>query len=191
MTKTNESHSRGSGAERGERVRRLRELLRTGHGARGKASVIRALTSERWSSTPHRDVIAVPMAELSGERIYVRPQTTDLGNAVSYLSRAIHRPPPSVSDPRRIVELGTNMGAGLTALALEHPDALLAGVEPDAGNIAIAALNTARFGERVRLFRAAIWDEDADRTLVASPPIRLSRCSDTSDRREPSPTRRC
>lgn len=165
MTKTNEAHRHENAASRSERLRRLGELLRSGHGARGKTSVIRALTRERWRSTAHRDVIAVPMADLGGQRIYVRPQTTDLANAASYFSRSIHRPPPSVRDPRRIVELGTNMGAGLTALALAHPEARLVGVEPDPGNLAIASLNTARFGDRVRLVQAAIWDTDADLVL--------------------------
>ncbi len=61
------------------------------------------------------------------------------------------------------------MGAGLTALALEHPEAQLVGIEPDEGNFAVAALNTARFGDRVRLVRGAIWDHEAD--LVFDPEI--------------------
>ena len=151
------------------RLRILSEKLAAGKGLHGKLSVVRALTKERWSANGHRDVIAVPMAKLNGERIYIRPQTTDLSNAVNYLKHGIHRPPPSVGDPRRIVELGTNMGAGLTALALEHPEAQLVGIEPDEGNFAVAALNTARFGDRVRLVRGAIWDHEAD--LVFDPEI--------------------
>ncbi len=151
------------------RLRVLGAKLAAGKGLRGKISVVRALTRERWSATEHRDVIAVPMTKLDGERIYVRPQTTDLSNAASYVANGIHRPPPSVGDLRRIVELGTNMGAGLTALALEYPEAELVGIEPDEGNLAIAALNTARFGDRVRLIKGAIWDREAD--LVFDPEI--------------------
>lgn len=144
------------------RLTTLREKLRSAQGWRGKFGVIRALTSERWSATEQRDVIAIPMVELGGERIYVRPQTTDLSNASAYFAHGIHLPPPVVKDPRRIVELGTNMGAGLTALALEYPKARPVGVEPDAGNFAVAQLNAARFSGRVELIRAAVWDREAE-----------------------------
>lgn len=153
------------------RMAALREKLRAGHGWRGKAGVIRALTRERWSATEQRDVIAVPMADLAGERVYVRARTTDLANAASYFARGIHTPPPSVVHPRRIVELGTNMGAGLTALALEYPEAQLVGVEPDRGNLAIARLNTARFGGRAQVIHAAIWEREAELVLAPGPEV--------------------
>ncbi len=162
VTHDEDARRRGTVASGSERLRRIGEMLRAGHGLRGKSGVLRALTKERWGNASERDVIAVPMAHLGGERIYVRPHTTDLANAASYFARGIHHPPAAAPQPRRIVELGTNMGAGLTALALEHREAQLVGVEPDGGNFAIAALNTARFGDRVRLIRSAIWDEDAE-----------------------------
>lgn len=146
----------------------LLEKLRAAQGRHGKLGVIRTLTSERWSETGQRDLIAIPMSALGGERIYVRPQTTDLSNACAYFTHGIHLPPPVVSDPRRIVELGTNIGAGLSALALAYPQARLAGVEPDRGNFAVAQLNTARFGARVELIRAAIWDREAELVVDAS-----------------------
>ena len=144
------------------RLEVLTEKLQAGHGLRGRLGVLRALSRERWSDTEQRDVIAVPMAELGGERIYIRPQTSDLSNATVYLAHGIHLPPPQVTDPRRIVELGTNMGAGLTYLAFRYPEARLFGVEPDPTSMAVAALNTARFGNRVRLARAAVWHEKGD-----------------------------
>lgn len=150
------------------RLATLRAKLRAAQGLRGKAGVIRTVTSERWSDTEQRDLIAIPMTDLGGERIYVRPQTTDLSNASAYFVHRIHMPPPVVVDPRRIVELGTNMGAGLTALALEYPQARLVGVEPDVDNLAVAQLNAARFGDRVELIRAAIWDREAELVLDAS-----------------------
>lgn len=151
------------------RLHMLREYLASGSGARGKAGILRVLAVSRLKRSADASTGAIPVA-MRGARnltLHLRPGTTDLVNASSYLARGIHHPPPELSEIRRIVELGTNVGAGLTALATEHPEAELVGVEPDAGNIAVARLNVEPFGSRVRLLEAAAWSEDTE--LVVAP----------------------
>jgi FkbM family methyltransferase len=108
--------------------------------------------------------VDVPMKALDGDVIWVRPGTSDLINAAAYYRAGIHRPPPQVADQqlRVICELGSNMGAGLTALAHEYPTARVLGVEPDPGNAGVAALNLARFGDRAQFVQAGIWDENCE-----------------------------
>ena len=102
------------------------------------------------------------MKALDGEPVFVRPGTSDLTNAADYM---IHRPPlPGARDrraeSRRIAEIGSNIGAALTGLAFAYPESELLGVEPDPGNLGVAEMNVARFGDRVKLIRAGIWDEN-------------------------------
>ncbi len=104
------------------------------------------------------------MKALGGRELYVRPGTSDLRNAGYYYRGDLFLPPPEVAggDLQRIVELGSNMGAALTALAVRYPNATLVGVEPDPGNAALAARNVAAFGDRCKVVEAGIWDADAD-----------------------------
>jgi len=63
--------------------------------------------------------------------------------------RANHLPPDDIGSPEpRIVELGTNIGAGLAGLAARYPAATLLGVEPDRQNAALPRWSFADFGER-------------------------------------------
>lgn len=150
----------------GGRLNMLREHLAASESLTGRLRVVRILVSSRFPKARAGAAEPVPVPMRGGLTLHLRPGTTDLVNASSYLARAIHRPPPEASEVRRIVELGTNIGAGLSALASEHPNAELVGVEPDAANIAVARRNTAPFGDRVRLINAAVWDEDTE--LVVS-----------------------
>ncbi len=150
-------------AAKTSRVAALRKYLREAHGLKGKAQVVRILLAGRAGRRAEPGTpVAVPMKGLDGEPIHLRPGSTDLSNAVAYLSAGLHRPPPGAPPMKRIVELGTNIGAGLTALALENPDAQLAGVEPDPQNLKVARLNTKLFGNRVEIVEGAIWDRDED-----------------------------
>jgi FkbM family methyltransferase len=148
------------------RLRNAAVPLSAAAGLRGivqAAQVLRHRRSKASRDTP-MDPIRVPMKALDGEGIWVRPGTSDLNNAAGYYRAGIHRPPPEIAgeDLRIICELGSNMGAGLTALAHEYPNARLLGVEPDPGNAKVAALNLARFGGRVSFVEAGIWDEDCE-----------------------------
>jgi len=143
-------------------------------GMRGKSRVLKLVGRSRTQSARNGDspALAIPMRELGGEDLWVRPGTSDLRNACYYYRDSLHLPPPEVagSELRAILELGTNMGAALTALAIRYPGATVVGVEPDPGNATVARRNLERFGGRARLVEAGVWDVDADLVVDTSSP---------------------
>ncbi len=108
--------------------------------------------------------ISVAMRGLGGAKLWVRPGTSDLRNASYYYSSDLYLPPPRFDRPdlRQVLEIGSNMGAALTALGHRYPDARILGVEPDPGNVAVAQKNVARYGDRASVVQAGIWDADTD-----------------------------
>ena len=104
------------------------------------------------------------MRALEGQALWVRPGSSDLVNAASYYSTGAYLPPSeaNLGDAPTICELGTNIGAALTALGVQHPGARLLGVEADDGNAAVARRNLARFGERATVVERAIWSAETD-----------------------------
>jgi hypothetical protein len=138
-----------------------------GGAAAGPRGVIKALrvAAVRRSRTPEPlDPVEVPMRALKGQALWVRPGSSDLVNAASYYSTGAYLPPDEIDLARAttICELGTNIGAALTALGAQSPDAKLLGVEAEAGNAAVARRNLARFGERATLVEKAIWSSETD-----------------------------
>ncbi len=71
-----------------------------------------------------------------------------------------HLPPVTLPEHAVIVDLGANVGFTVAHLAHRYPRARVVGVEMDAENVRLAALNTASFGARVELIHAAIWTSD-------------------------------
>ncbi|MGZ8666157.1 MAG: hypothetical protein ACXWZM_03475 [Solirubrobacterales bacterium] len=144
-------------------ARSLAAQLAVAKGPGGKLAVVRVIAAGRRPDLP-RAPIAVPMKALGGRRLYVRPGTSDLRNAAYYYERDLFLPPPEIASEelRCIVELGSNMGAALTALAIRYPAATVLGVGPDPGNAALAARNVAPFGNRCRVVEVGVWDADAD-----------------------------
>jgi FkbM family methyltransferase len=140
--------------------------LRAAEGFAGAIRVFQVLLLKRLRRAPRKpaDAIGVPMKALAGAKLLVRPGTSDLRNASYYYASSLFLPPPEIADRplRQIAELGSNMGAALTALAVRYPEARLLGVEPDEGNAALASRNVERFGERCRIVRSGIWDEDTE-----------------------------
>ena len=108
--------------------------------------------------------MAVPMRELDGRALYVRPATTDMIMAVLDYRHGLHLPPSEVASAPmgRIVELGVNAGGALAGLGARYPEARLLGAEPDPRNVALAERNVADFGTRARIVQTAIWDSDGD-----------------------------
>jgi len=147
-------------------MRSLMLQLRAAAVLGGAIRVLQVLLLKRVrrTSAEPQDAIGVPMKALSGAKLLVRPGASDLRNAAYYYSSRLYLPPPSIAGQplRQICEMGSNMGAALTALALEYPQARLLGVEPDPGNAALAARNVARFGERCVVEQAGIWDSDVE-----------------------------
>jgi hypothetical protein len=114
--------------------------------------------------------IAVPMKDLGGRRLYIRPGTSDLQNATEYYKFGLPLPvlEAGIANPRQMVELGCNIGVSLSSLATHFPTANLLGIEPDADNAAMARRNTGQFGDRCTIVESAIWDEPAELVLSHS-----------------------
>jgi FkbM family methyltransferase len=153
-----------------DRVHNLARLSRAAAGPRGLAGVGRVLLADRAPGLRRDEIVAVPMRGLGGRPLMVRPRTSDLYNAAWYYLDDLHLPPPGIRDEplERICELGSNIGAALTALALNYPRARLVGAEPDAGNAAVARRNVARFGDRCEIVEAGIWDRDSELVVERS-----------------------
>jgi FkbM family methyltransferase len=142
-------------------------MLRAAAGLRGKLQVIRTIASGRaWKGRGGEAPapVAVPMKALGGSALLVRPGTSDLINAAAYQAFDLYLPAPQIrgEDLACICELGSNIGAALSALARRYPSATLVGVEPDEANLQIARANLAGLEERCTLIRSGIWDESVE-----------------------------
>lgn len=148
--------------------------LSSARGLAGWLAVIRlkalgiARRSERGGK--NAEPVGVPMRELGGSELWVRPATTDMIMATLDYRHGLHLPPAEASGRpmKRIVELGVNAGGALAGLAYRYPEAKLLGAEPDARNVALAERNVAAFGPRARIVQAAIWDADTDLAIQGS-----------------------
>jgi FkbM family methyltransferase len=140
----------------------IAKQLEVADGVRGKLAVLEVMARARLGRRG-TEPAGVSMKELGGGELFVRPGTSDLRNAADQYRLQWFAPPPGLGpDLHQICELGSNMGASLTALANRYPAARLVGVEPDPGNAAIARRNVSRFGPRCTLVEAGIWDADVD-----------------------------
>lgn len=129
-----------------------------------------ALGGRSRQTAPAEQAVPVRMRACAGEPLYVRPGSSDLLNAVAYYRYGSELPPPGVDAPETIVELGSNCGVVLTALAIRYPRATLLGVEADPSNVAAARHNLERFGARVSVVEGAIWDRSAELVVDESSP---------------------
>jgi hypothetical protein len=141
-------------------------MLRAASGPNGKAQVLTTIAAGRSAKRAGEAAAPRPvrLRALGGAPLMVRPGTTDLINAASYYNDGLHLPPPQLraESLRCIVELGTNTGAALSALALAYPEATLLGVEPAQENLEIAGLNLASADGRCSLVRSGIWDQSTE-----------------------------
>jgi len=96
--------------------------------------------------------------------VHLRPGSTDIDVIADDFVFRYQLPPKELSSRAlaTVWELGTNIGVGLTDLALRYPGASLLGVEPDPDNLELARRNLGDLADRCRLVEAAIWDEDAE-----------------------------
>ena len=144
--------------------RSLTHQLSASQGPTGASRVIEVVARGRLTgrATGKAIPVGVPMKALGGRELFVRPGTSDLRNASDYYRYNLYQPPPAIAggDLYRICELGSNMGAALTALAVRYPNASLLGVEADPQNARLASHNVSRFGQRCAVVAAGIWDED-------------------------------
>ncbi|CAN5434215.1 hypothetical protein BH10ACT11_BH10ACT11_09210 [soil metagenome] len=142
-----------------ERLSNFGSLISAAAGISGKLAACRLIWFNQVSSATK--IVRVPMKGLNGESLFVRSGSSDLYNATWYYRDEIQLPPPGLrEEPLSVIcEIGTNMGAALTALGLRYPHARLIGVEPDAENVEMARMNTARFGDRCEIVHAGVGAE--------------------------------
>jgi FkbM family methyltransferase len=107
-------------------------------------------------------LVALGVRDWAGRPLYVRPGTTDWETAQVSLIGQVHRPPPSQSDVRTILDLGANIGATVADLADAYPTAQVLGIELDAANVAVAERNTAGWWPRASILHGAVWTEDGE-----------------------------
>jgi FkbM family methyltransferase len=112
----------------------------------------------------HGPPVPLRLRPLGGAPLWVRPGTSDVAVIFEDYVGGFHEPPEEVRGGQLdcIVELGTNIGAGLAALAASNPAATLLGVEADPDNAALARRNVSHFGERCRVLNAAAWHEPGE-----------------------------
>jgi FkbM family methyltransferase len=108
----------------------------------------------------------VAVRRLGGREVVLRDGTSDAATAVSVFARLYHRPPPGV-EPALIWDLGANVGLTMADFGLRFPNAVIVGVEPDAGNVHSARRNIAFLGERAQLLQGAVWPVDGQVRLGA------------------------
>ncbi|MEA2374664.1 MAG: hypothetical protein QOD53_1127 [Thermoleophilaceae bacterium] len=108
--------------------------------------------------------MALRLKALGGPPVEVRPGTADVDTVWAAFVRGHHRPPAAVTraEPRRIWDLGCNIGLTMADLAVRFPEAEIVGVELDEGNVELARRNLAAWGSRCRVIHAAAWPEDGE-----------------------------
>ena len=103
----------------------------------------------------------------------------------TFLSQ-FHLPPVVLRDHATILDLGSNVGYTAAHLAHVFPTARVIGVEMDAANFALAERNTAAFGDRVHLVRAAVWTHDGEIAYTGEDDDAFTVSGDGGTRRAPS-----
>jgi len=88
-------------------------------------------------------IVALPVKELDGRPLHVRPGTADMNTIFLNYVQGAHLPPPPFVDRdlRQICELGSQIGTGIAGLAARYSHARVIGVEPDPENAALARRN--------------------------------------------------
>lgn len=130
------------------------------------------LLVDRWrhgerTDPPAATAVSLRVRALGGRPLYVRPRSSDI-DAISAVF--VHRwflPPVGLGEGsvRRVVEIGSNIGVALAALAARYPAAEMLGVEPDAENAELARRNVAAFDGRCTVVQAAAWDRRCQLTV--------------------------
>lgn len=152
-------------------LKQLLWSLQEASGLAGKLGVLRAKAAgimRREELGPSAEPVAIPMRELGGRELYIRPATTDLLMAVIDYRGGTHLPPAEVAGRQmeRIVELGANAGGALSGLAARYPGARLLGAEPASDNVRVARRNVERMGAQAKIVETAIWDSQTELELI-------------------------
>lgn len=101
--------------------------------------------------------------------IFLRPEGSDLGTYHDVIRDRDYRPPYEMPNPQVILDLGSNIGVTVLALAMEHPDADVRGFELDHENVQLARRNTYGLGDRVYIAWEGIAAASGDRAYQHNP----------------------
>ena len=96
----------------------------------------------------------------TGYEVMLRLGTSDSDTFEQIFIAGDYDSPNLPDNAATIVDLGANIGLATVFFGLRFPQARILAVEPDAGNAAVLATNTAALGDRVRVCRAAVWVTD-------------------------------
>jgi FkbM family methyltransferase len=108
----------------------------------------------------------VRLRPLGGRSVVLRPRTSDARVVLDVFVGLFHVPPPAVSDPELIVDLGANIGLTVAHFAELFPRARVIGLEPEPEMADIARSHVAPWGERCSILTAAAWSKDGELTLA-------------------------
>lgn len=128
------------------------------------AATLRALGRETEHRSDSQALVELRLKPLGGIPVSVRPGTADVDTVWAAFMRGHHRPPPAVAGaaPRRIWDLGCNIGLTMADLAVRFPNAEIVGVELDEANATLARSNLAPWADRCQVIHAAVWPEDGE-----------------------------
>ncbi len=117
--------------------------------------------------------IHIRVRALHGQAVSVRPGTTDAQVLFDTFGEQYHVPPSLAEGPgpRRIWDLGANIGLKVAHFAAMFPAARILGVELDEGNASLARANVAPWHDRCEILAAAVWPEDGEVAYEAQPGV--------------------
>jgi FkbM family methyltransferase len=145
-----------------QRVLRLAFVAgRVTAGPRSFVTYVRLSRIRRHEGSDGR-VVRVRLRPLGGREVVLRPSTSDADTVWGTFAGHYHLPPPEVSEPRLIWDLGANIGLTMADMAMRFPAARIVGVEIDDENVELARRNLSPWAERCEVLRAGVWPEDGE-----------------------------
>jgi FkbM family methyltransferase len=120
---------------------------------------VRRLMVQR-GSTGHPGKVREVFVRPLGVSVSLRENTSDANVLRDTFIGLYHLPPREVSDPRTILDLGSNIGLTVAHYAVLFPRARILGIELDPETAALARRNVAAFGGRCEVLSGAAWVND-------------------------------
>jgi FkbM family methyltransferase len=104
-----------------------------------------------------------------GGRVDYRPGTSDLAVFDQIFIEREYDTVAAIDGGGLIVDCGANVGYSSVYFLSRFPACTAVAVEPDPGNFAMLTRNLARFGDRARARRAAVWSGPAQLAMSSDP----------------------
>jgi FkbM family methyltransferase len=124
----------------------------------------RALWLASGPNTKCEQLSALPLRLrlLKSRTIHCRPSTSDVNVLDDVFRGRYHLPPPNIGSPRRILDLGSNIGLTIVHYAALYPESTILGVELDESNFALCRANIHYFESRCSVILGAVWHENGN-----------------------------